>query len=90
VIFVAILPDLPSLPDKLVKRLFNLDQGERVDRFCRACGEITNQVAVSFSELPRLRENELERLAGRLLDVIPLVPVLGGKPTVCRCGAANR
>ncbi|MFT7867196.1 MULTISPECIES: hypothetical protein [Amycolatopsis] len=87
---MALLPDLPDIPDRIVKLVFNLDKGERVDRFCRACGEITNQVAVSFSDLPGLRENELERLAGRLLDVMPLIPVLGGKPTVCRCGAANR
>lgn len=81
---------LPDLPEKLVKYLFNLDQGEHVDRFCRTCDKITDQVAVSYSEIPGLRDNELERLIGRVIDIFPLVPVFGGKPTACICGAVNR
>lgn len=81
---------LPDLPEKIVKYVFNLDAGEHLDRYCRKCNDITDQVAISFSELPELRDNELERFAGRLLDIIPLAPIFGGKPTACRCGTVNR
>lgn len=81
---------LPDLPEQLIRYLFNLDHGEHLDRYCRSCDKITDQVAVSYSEIPGLRENELERLIGRVIDIVPLAPVLGGKPTACGCGTVNR
>ncbi|MET9225742.1 hypothetical protein [Lentzea sp. NPDC003310] len=81
---------LPDLPEKLVRYVFNLDQGEHLDRPCRTCDAVTDQVAVSYSEMPGLRGNELERLIGRVFDIVPLAPVVGGKPTVCSCGTVNR
>ncbi|MGA6165989.1 hypothetical protein [Amycolatopsis magusensis] len=81
---------LPDLPEKLVKRLFNLDHGEHIDKHCRKCDKITDQVAVSYGDMPTLRGNELERLIGRVIDIVPFAPVVGGKPTVCGCGTVNR
>lgn len=81
---------LPELPERLVKYLFNLDHGEHVHRYCRTCDRITEQVAVSYSDLPGLRDNAAERLVGRVIDIFPLAPVVGGKPAVCDCGAVNR
>lgn len=81
---------LPELPDKVVSYLFNLERGEHHDRFCSSCGKVTDQVAVSFSDVPALRDHEAQRLAGRLLDFVPGISLFGGKPTVCSCGAVNR
>lgn len=84
------MSSLPDLPEKIVKYLFNLDHGAHVDRYCRTCDKITEQVAVSYSDIPALRGNGLERLVGRVIDIFPLAPVVGGKPTVCGCGVVNR
>ena len=84
------MPLFPDLPEKVVKYLFNLDQGEHIDKYCRKCDQITDQVAMSFGEVPGMRDNEWERLLGRVLDIVPLFPVLGGKPTACTCGTVNR
>lgn len=81
---------LPDLPEKIVRHLFNLDHGEHVDRYCRTCDQMTDQISVSYSDIPGLRDNELERLIGRVIDIFPFAPIVGGKPTVCDCGAVNR
>jgi hypothetical protein len=78
------------LPENIVNYLFNLDRGGRRDRFCRKCGEITSQVAISYSDIPAFRGHEVQRIAGRLLDFVPGMSVLSGRPTVCECRTVNR
>jgi hypothetical protein len=81
---------LPELPEKLVNYLFNLERGEPQQKFCRSCDKITPQVTISFSDTPLFRDNEVQRFAGRLLDIVPGMPLFTGKPTVCKCKTVNR
>lgn len=79
-----------KIPEKIVEYLFNLTHGTRVQRHCRNCNKVTEQVSVSYSDLAKLREFELFRLVGRTFDFVPGITVVGGRPTVCRCGVENR
>ncbi|MFI9387550.1 hypothetical protein [Kutzneria sp. NPDC052558] len=81
---------LPELPNQIINSLFNLDQGEHQEKYCRNCDRITEQVKISFSDLPGLRDYEVERLLGRVLDFVPGIKLLAGRPSACRCGAVNR
>lgn len=81
---------LPDLPTWIVNAVFNLDQGEHQEKYCRTCNQITDQVKISFSDLPGLREFEPERLVGRVLDFVPGIKLLAGRPSACRCGTVNR
>lgn len=86
---------IPELPEDLIRRLFNLDQGMHVETRCKSCGKLTDQVVISYELLPILREAGVDLalmgpLIGRLMDIIPLMPILVGRPTVCRCGTVNR
>lgn len=79
-----------KIPEKIVDHLFNLTHGTRVQRYCRNCQSVTEQVSVSYSDLAQLRNFEPFRLLGRTFDFVPGITVLGGRPTVCRCGVENR
>jgi len=79
-----------SLSPDLVGVLFNLDQGRQVEQYCHMCGEVTTQVVVSYSQLTGSRR-ELGKIAGRLLDILPGVGLMLGKPMICHvCGTVNR
>jgi ribosomal protein L44E len=80
----------PSLPGDFVAFLFNLDHGKRIYAYCKKCDEYTEQVVVSYSELPSLKGSDLEEIIGRFVDLIPGAGLFAGKPTVCRCKTLNR
>ncbi|UGT62487.1 hypothetical protein [Nocardia asteroides] len=80
---------LGKWPDDIVNYIFNLKR-EEVQRYCRNCRTVTEQVAVSFSEIPMFRAGEPMRIVGRGIDFLPGITLLGGRPTLCRCGADNR
>jgi hypothetical protein len=84
------LPELPELPTELISYLFNLDQGKHIDRVCVGCRQVTDQVIVSYSDLPVGRRRMLESIAGRIFDIVPGVRIFLGKPSVCRCGQLNK
>lgn len=84
------MTNLPDLPFELVAYLFNLDQGRHLDRPCTRCARVTDQVVISYGELPGSARGVLERVVGRTLDIVPGARLLAGKPTVCACGAVNR
>lgn len=88
--YSAAISGIPRISRSLVDSLFNLNQGRRVDRYCPSCGDMTAQVTLSYSQLPPLSQHELAKVAGRLLDVIPGVSFLTGRPTLCHCGTLNR
>jgi ribosomal protein L44E len=79
-----------SLPEDLVSYIFNLDHGKCVYKYCNRCEDHTEQVVISYSDIPSLKRGEIERLVGRVLNIIPGVSLLAGKPTVCRCKTLNR
>jgi hypothetical protein len=81
---------IPKLADDVVNYLFNLDEGRHLERYCSTCNKITDQVAVSYSVLPPLRQHELEKVLGRVLDIVPGIRLVVGKPTACKCGVVNR
>jgi hypothetical protein len=81
---------IPDLPERVIELLFNLQPGAHEERYCRKCEELTDQVQVSFSDVPGLRDSEAERFVGRVLDYLPGIPLFGGRPTACKCGAVNR
>jgi hypothetical protein len=81
---------IPGVPEELINYLFNFDQGKHVDAYCDTCGKITDQVIVSYGQLSGLRTHELEKIMGRLLDIVPGARFFMGKPMFCRCGTVNR
>jgi hypothetical protein len=84
------MPGIPGVPEELVTYLFNFDQGKHLDTYCSSCRQITDQVVISYSQLPEGSADELAKFAGRLLDIIPGTRLFMGKPTICRCGTVNR
>ena len=85
------MPEVPGIPEDLVKSLFNLNQGARLDAYCVKCNGVTNQVRISYSQLSIPQRNELMRIAGRVLDVVPGMRLFIGKPTLCpECKTVNR
>ncbi len=82
---------IPNLPEDFIQFLFNFDQGRHLDTYCSTCRKVTDQVVVSYRELPLSRQRELDRVLGGILDMIPGIPRFAfGKPTVCYCGTLNR
>lgn len=79
-----------SLPIDLVQHLFNLEHGKHLEAYCKQCGKYTDQVSVSYCDLPDLRSSELTKILGRFVDIVPGVGLFVGKPTVCRCRTLNR
>lgn len=86
---VSRMDPIIELPADIVAHLFNLNQGKHIDRPCSACGKVTEQVVVSYSEVGQLRKLAVSRFLGRVLDFVPGTGILVGKPTVCRCGRLN-
>lgn len=85
------MPEIPEVPEDLVKSLFNLNQGKRVDAYCTRCDAVTSQVRISYSQLSIPQRNELMRIVGRVLDVVPGMRLIIGKPTLCpQCKTVNR
>lgn len=74
---------------ELAAILFNIGQGEHVQRPCSSCSKMTEQVIISYSETEVLRRLNL-RLVGRILDIVPAMPLIVGKPSICHCGTLNR
>jgi hypothetical protein len=88
---VSVLSDLVQIPQDLVDFLFNFNQGKRIYAYCAAEQKITEQVTVSYSALPVVRQHELSRFLGRLLmDPNPIVKMALGRPSYCGCGVVNR
>jgi len=81
------MADLSMIPEYLVRYLFNINQGSEVSAPCKKCEKATKQVVISYESLPILKKFGL---AGRVLDIVPLSPVLVGRPTLCECGTVNR
>jgi hypothetical protein len=81
---------LISLPSDLVNQFFNLEQGKRISKYCKKCRNYTEQVVVSYSDLPALYSGEFQRMVGRIMDVFPGPGLLIGRPSVCRCRTLNR
>lgn len=80
-----------EVPEQLLKFIFNLGQGRHVDTICKKCNQVTDQVIISYELLPLLRDAGFDlALIGRLMDIVPFMPVLVGRPTICRCGTVNR
>ena len=59
------MPDVIRIPQELIDYLFNFSQGKRIYVYCEAERKITEQVSVSYSTLPLLRQDELRKFAGR-------------------------
>jgi hypothetical protein len=81
-----------TLPADVIDYLFNVNEGKHIERQCGGDshrGALTDQVVVSYSDIAVFRTAGPFRFAGRLLDVLPGVPIFVGKPTVCRCGRIN-
>jgi len=81
---------IPNIPEDFVQFLFNFDQGRHVDAYCNTCRRITDQVIVSYRQLPLSRQQQLDRAIGGILDIIPGMRFVLGKPMVCSCGTLNR
>lgn len=85
------MPDVPEIPGDLINYFFNLDQGATLDAYCVKCNAVTKQVRVSYSQLSIPPRNELMRIAGRVMDVVPGMRLFIGKPTLCpKCNTVNR
>jgi hypothetical protein len=85
------MPEIPEVPQEIIKSLFNLNQGERIDAYCIKCDAVSTQVRVSYSQLSIPQRNELMRITGRILDVVPGMRLFIGKPTICPiCKTVNR
>ncbi|WP_067538200.1 hypothetical protein [Nocardia crassostreae] len=76
----------PKFSDLFVGHVVNLSPGEQHKRFCANCDKVTEQISISYSDVPALRNFAGRHFAGRLFDAIPGVPLVGGKPTQCDCG----
>jgi hypothetical protein len=81
---------LVQIPEDLIRFLFNFDQGTKIQAYCGHCRTMTEQVSVSYSQLPPLHRHELEKVAGRFLDMVPVSRLFFGRPTYCSCGTVNR
>lgn len=82
--------DFSELPQEVIDFFFNFNQGSHVDARCAKCKTLTDQVVVSYAQLPWFNHNDVDRVLGRVLDVVPAVRLFLGKPTLCRCGTLNR
>lgn len=77
------IPGVPKAPEDLINYVFNLDQGSHIYAHCDTCGKVTEQVIVSYNQLPSMRKQELKRVMGRLLDIIPFTRFVIGKAIFC-------
>ena len=85
------MPEGSDIPEHLIKALFNLNQGKRLDAYCTKCDAVTNQVVISYSQLSLPQRNEVIRIVGRVLDFVPAMRLFIGKPTLCpKCKTVNR
>jgi hypothetical protein len=82
--------DMPVIPQDVIDFLFNVNQGTHIDMYCSNERKITDQVVISYSQLWLFKHHEIERVFGRVFDIIPGVRFFIGKPTLCRCGTINR
>jgi hypothetical protein len=86
----AIVLEIPGIPEDVIEFLFNVNHGTHIDRYCQTEGSVTDQVVISYSQLGLLKRHEVERVVGRIMDVVPGTRFFLGKPTLCRCGTLNR
>jgi len=72
-----------SVPMEIVNKLINIGGLQRKLQ-CLSCKEYTEHVQVSRAEG---KHRTFDQIAGRIIDLVPLLPLLPGNPFACtKCG----